>query len=63
MGMWVPVHDDEWDGDVPLDLAKRRTSNSDMENGKTMFKSETLPWQVGTYEVRRHLYLTTSSAY
>ena len=22
LGMWVPVHDDEWDGDIPLELQR-----------------------------------------
>ncbi|KAJ7630115.1 hypothetical protein DFH06DRAFT_1272697 [Mycena polygramma] len=43
MGLWVPVHDEEWDGD-----------SSDADNGVVTFKGNTLPWLAGRYEVRYH---------
>ena len=51
MGKWVPVHDDEWDGDIPVNFDKEQ-SKKDTEAGQVVFKGDTLPWQVGTYEVR-----------
>ncbi|KZT21282.1 phosphatidylethanolamine N-methyltransferase [Neolentinus lepideus HHB14362 ss-1] len=54
LGMWVPVHDDEWDGDVPLHLNKPVTPGEDPENGEVVFKGSALPWQVGMYEIRYH---------
>ena len=57
LGMWVPVHDDEWDGDIPLELQrpKRAENNSpDAEEGEVVFKGGVLPWRTGRYEVRYH---------
>ncbi|KAI0331371.1 phosphatidylethanolamine N-methyltransferase [Cubamyces sp. BRFM 1775] len=56
-GMWVPVHDDEWDGDIPLSLHKPKTedpNSPDVEEGEVVFKSDALPWWTGKYEVRYH---------
>ena len=55
--MWVPVHDDEWDGDIPLSLHKPKTedpNSPDVEEGEVVFKSGALPWRTGKYEVRYH---------
>lgn len=49
MGMWVPVHDAEWDGDVPIGF-DRKSAGQDPETGEVIFKGDALPWQVGTYE-------------
>ncbi|KAI0651121.1 phosphatidylethanolamine N-methyltransferase [Trametes meyenii] len=57
LGMWVPVHDDEWDGDIPLGLHKPKTADPgspDVEEGEVVFKSGVLPWRTGKYEVRYH---------
>ncbi|KAF9262041.1 hypothetical protein L218DRAFT_960639 [Marasmius fiardii PR-910] len=55
MGMWVPVHNEEWDGDVPLGLEDRpEMSIRESESGVVTFKGDTLPWQAGRYEVRYH---------
>ena len=48
LGTWVPVHDDEWDGDIPVGFDDTRKVD---EAGVVTFKGDTLPWQVGTYEV------------
>ncbi|TFK48223.1 hypothetical protein OE88DRAFT_1664673 [Heliocybe sulcata] len=53
LGKWVPVHDDEWDGDVPLHLNKPVIPGED-ENGEVVFKGSALPWQTGLYEIRYH---------
>ncbi|KAF4586330.1 phosphatidylethanolamine N-methyltransferase [Pleurotus pulmonarius] len=54
MGMWVPVHDDEWDGDIPLGRDKPIAPQHESETGVVVFKGDALPWQVGKYEVRYH---------
>lgn len=51
MGMWLPVHGEEWDGDVPLGLERAPTDNRDTQFGTVTFKGNTLPWLVGRYEV------------
>ncbi|KAG8731428.1 phosphatidylethanolamine N-methyltransferase, partial [Ceratobasidium sp. 428] len=49
-GKWVPVHDDEWDGDVPLLLERRPLT----DHGEVVFQKDHLPWQTGNYELRYH---------
>lgn len=52
MGMWAPVHDDEWDGDIPLEVVPQASEEEDdSRRGKIVFSGDTLPWKVGTYEV------------
>jgi hypothetical protein len=46
--MWVPVHDEEWEGDIFLGLTRPPSTRS---NGTVTFKGNTLPWMVGKYEV------------
>jgi len=62
LGMWVPVHDAEWDGDIPIGEYSQ-TSNSadgessgtnDEESGMVVFKGDKLPWMIGQYEIRYH---------
>ena len=50
--MWRGVYDDEWDGNVPVGPSGQ-TSASQVEEGEIVFTGEKIPWQVGTYEVRR----------
>ncbi|CAK5271251.1 unnamed protein product [Mycena citricolor] len=56
MGLWVPVHGEEWDGDVPLGIVSSGagSSASDVQSGMITFKGDTLPWLAGRYEVRYH---------
>ncbi|EIN05166.1 hypothetical protein PUNSTDRAFT_146058 [Punctularia strigosozonata HHB-11173 SS5] len=57
LGMWVPVHDEEWDGDVFIGPHRRSGStspNKETEKGYVVFKGGALPWQVGQYEMRYH---------
>ncbi|KAJ7827877.1 phosphatidylethanolamine N-methyltransferase [Mycena olivaceomarginata] len=57
LGMWVPVHDEEWDGDVPLGLPRPSaggSQESDADSGVVTFKGNTLPWIAGRYELRYH---------
>lgn len=51
--MWVPVYDEEWDGDVPLGLKRPITPLRELEHGVVALKGDALPWSVGRYEVRR----------
>ena len=50
----MPVHDDEWDGDVPIAFQDKKGASKDPEDGKVVFKGDVLPWHVGLYEVRYH---------
>ncbi|KAJ6463566.1 phosphatidylethanolamine N-methyltransferase [Mycena sanguinolenta] len=57
MGLWVPVHDEEWDGDVPLGVPRALAGSSQVseaDSGVITFKGNTLPWLAGRYEVRYH---------
>ncbi|KAH9931615.1 phosphatidylethanolamine N-methyltransferase [Epithele typhae] len=57
LGMWVPVHDDEWDGDIPRELHRPAcTASGDeaAEEGEIVFRAGVLPWKTGRYEVRYH---------
>lgn len=61
LGMWVPVHGEEWDGDIPIgensqmSTAGREGSGaSEEECGMAVFKGDSLPWTVGRYEMRYH---------
>lgn len=51
MGMWVPVHDEEWDGDIPLGRDRPDVPVKDSESGVVTFKDNNLPWITGRYEV------------
>lgn len=46
----VGVRSQEWDGDIPV--SRTVTPESDDDCGEVVFKASTLPWEVGTYEVR-----------
>ena len=50
MGMWVPVHRDEWDSETSLEAG---TPAMDSEPGEVAFGGGALPWKTGIYEVRR----------
>lgn len=52
LGKWVPVHDEEWDGDFPLSLNRPNRPDNDSEDGEVVFQGNALPWQTGRYEVR-----------
>ncbi|KAI0920604.1 phosphatidylethanolamine N-methyltransferase, variant 2 [Taiwanofungus camphoratus] len=54
LGMWVPVHDEEWDGDIPLSLNRPNQPGHEQEEGEVVFERGTLPWQAGRYEIRYH---------
>lgn len=53
VGKWVPVHNEEWDGDIPLSMGKAGPSgSSDSQEGEVVFRANTLPWRSGQYEVQ-----------
>ncbi|KAI0000764.1 phosphatidylethanolamine N-methyltransferase [Russula compacta] len=62
LGMWVPVHDEEWDGNVPIGEDSQTSTPGDREVsgandedcGTVVFKGDSLPWRVGQYEMRYH---------
>lgn len=49
--MWLPVHDEEWDGDVPIGIVEGGAKDTPT-SGEVVFKGDKLPWGVGRYEVR-----------
>jgi phosphatidylethanolamine N-methyltransferase len=49
--MWLGVHGEEWDGDVPLGLGRPPSPDRDSESGFVTFRGDNLPWLVGKYEV------------
>lgn len=62
LGMWVPVHAEEWDGDSPIGESSPTNVPTDGESlgahdeecGTVVFKGDKLPWMVGLYEIRYH---------
>lgn len=55
IGLWVPVHGEEWDQDAPVDETSRITTlGKEPELGVVSFEGSTLPWTIGQYEVRYH---------
>lgn len=62
LGMWVPVHSEEWDGDSPIGESSptnvpadgEGSGANDEECGTVVFKGDRLPWMVGLYEMRYH---------
>ncbi|CAE7101422.1 unnamed protein product [Rhizoctonia solani] len=41
-GMWIPIHDDQWDGDAPISHDKHALPDS----GEVVFQKDQLPWQL-----------------
>ncbi|KAI0750354.1 phosphatidylethanolamine N-methyltransferase [Irpex lacteus] len=56
LGMWVPVHNEEWDGDIFRGLSNpsKPVTGDDCERGEVVFQGKTLPWRTGRYEIRYH---------
>ena len=49
LGRWVPIHDEEWDGDLPLPHTDaKQTLEMDTDCGEVMFKKDI---RAGEYEV------------
>ena len=52
LGRWVPIYDEEWDGDLPLPHTDtKQTLEEDTDCGEVVFKKDILPWRAGEYEV------------
>ncbi|KAG6899626.1 hypothetical protein C0993_008568 [Termitomyces sp. T159_Od127] len=54
LGMWVPVHDEGWEGDLFLGVDAAPSRALQATSGAVTFRGDTLPWLVGQYEVRYH---------
>lgn len=53
MGKWVPIHSDEYDGEVPIQTGREnQVKNGD--TGAVVFTGDSLPWAAGEYELRYH---------
>jgi phosphatidylethanolamine N-methyltransferase len=51
VGKWMPIYDDEWEGDQQVET----DSNAEKRDaGIVVFKGNRLPWAPGQYEVRYH---------
>ena len=48
-GLWAPVHNEEWDGDAPLN--NTHVTLEGPQTGTVIFQGLTLPWIIGQYEV------------
>ena len=52
LGRWVPIYDEEWDGDLPVPHTDtNQTLEEDTDCGEVMFKKDILPWRAGEDEV------------
>ncbi|WVW86442.1 hypothetical protein I302_108490 [Kwoniella bestiolae CBS 10118] len=50
VGKWMPIYEDEWDGDTYLNPLVNEKSDA----GEVLFRGEQLPWLPGSYEIRYH---------
>ena len=53
MGKWVPIHSDEYDGEVPIETG-RENEVKNGDSGAVVFAGDSLPWAAGEYELRYH---------
>lgn len=51
MGKWMPLYEEEWDGDRCLDSGSEKKKG---DAGEVVFSGEQLPWSPGEYELRLH---------
>jgi phosphatidylethanolamine N-methyltransferase len=53
MGKWIPIHSDEYEGELPVE--RGREPEHDVKNGGVViFTGDALPWTAGQYELRYH---------
>ena len=58
LGRWVPIHDEEWEGDLPLPHTDaKQVLAEDTDCGEVVFEKDILPWRAGEYEVLMYLYV------
>lgn len=53
MGKWVPIHSEEYDGEVPIETG-REHQDKNGDTGEVIFRGDQLPWSAGEYELRYH---------
>lgn len=51
VGKWMPIYEDEYDGDTPIDSP---SGKKEQHGGEVTFRGDQLPWQPGMYELRYH---------
>ncbi|ADV23251.1 Phosphatidylethanolamine N-methyltransferase, putative [Cryptococcus gattii WM276] len=51
VGKWMPIYEEEWNGNDPVDPAERERKG---DSGEVVFRGDQLPWQPGEYELRYH---------
>ncbi|KAF9512838.1 hypothetical protein BS47DRAFT_1376879 [Hydnum rufescens UP504] len=51
LGTWLPVHEEEWDGDFPVAPGESRPGSVE---GVLEFSGNSLSWHTGSYEIRYH---------
>ncbi|WWC91952.1 uncharacterized protein L201_006904 [Kwoniella dendrophila CBS 6074] len=55
IGKWMPIYEEEWDGDTYLNpLGLHQKSKDDADAGEVLFRGDQLPWSPGSYEIRYH---------
>lgn len=47
----MPIYEEEWNGNDPVDPAERERKG---DSGEVVFRGDQLPWQPGEYELRYH---------
>ena len=52
VGKWMPIYEDEWDGDMYLPPSPDDAQQQDA--GEVVFRGKQLPWAPGQYELRYH---------
>lgn len=53
MGKWMPIHEDEYDGEKPVDRPRSEQVTT-RDAGEVEFRGDQLPWAPGEYELRFH---------
>lgn len=51
VGKWMPIHEDEWEGNDYIDPTG---AVRDEDAGEVVFRGNQLPWAPGQYELRYH---------
>ncbi|WVN90038.1 uncharacterized protein L203_105271 [Cryptococcus depauperatus CBS 7841] len=51
VGKWMPIFEEEWNGNDPINPEERKSKGY---SGEVVFKGDHLPWLPGQYELRYH---------
>jgi phosphatidylethanolamine N-methyltransferase len=60
VGKWMPIYDEEYDGEKQVDVEgdekakKGKDKENDAHAGTVVFRGDRLPWAPGKYELRYH---------